>query len=128
MVLRNSRTSKYWNIVILVPLLVFGCYSTFCLSFSGVSNNPVEKLVGPRKVAVAGATGRTGRLVVQKLLEKGSVQVVALVRDLNKAKEALPYDNSNISILKCDLSNPEDIKSGKATDSTCSAQLIVLAS
>jgi len=98
------------------------------VSFSGVSNNPVEKLAGPKKVAVAGATGRTGRLVVQKLLERESVQVVALVRDLNKAKETLPYDNSKISIVKCDLSNPEDIKSGKAPGITGSALLIVLRS
>lgn len=128
MVLHNCRPSNYWNIVILVSLLVLDCYSSFCLSFSGVNNNPVEKLAGPRKVAVAGATGRTGRLVVQKLLDKGSVQVVALVRDITKAKETLPYDNSNISILKCDLSNPDDIKIGKATDRFGSAPLIVLSS
>lgn len=99
-------------------LLLLICSSSFCLSFSAVSNTSLEKAVGPKKVAVAGATGRTGRLVVQRLLERESVLVIALVRDLIKAKETLPSDNSNVSIVQCDLSNPEDIKSGTTTDIT----------
>ena len=43
------------------------------------------------RVAVAGATGRTGRLVVQELLDRG-VQVVSMVRDLDKAKEVLEFN------------------------------------
>ncbi len=41
----------------------------------------------PAKVLVAGATGRVGRLVVQRLLERG-YSVVALARDPDKAREA----------------------------------------
>jgi uncharacterized protein YbjT (DUF2867 family) len=68
-------------------------------------------------VAVLGATGRTGQLVVQQLLdrsESNDVQVVAVVRDLKKAKETLPAENSNFFIVKCDLSNPKDIRNAVA--------------
>ena len=40
-------------------------------------------------VAICGATGRTGRLVVQSLIDAGH-SVTALVRDEVKAKEVLP--------------------------------------
>ncbi|MEM8672906.1 MAG: SDR family oxidoreductase [Cyanobacteria bacterium P01_G01_bin.67] len=38
---------------------------------------------------VAGATGKTGRLIVQQLIDQG-ISVTALVRDLEKAKAVLP--------------------------------------
>ena len=41
------------------------------------------------KILVAGATGQTGRRIVQELVEKG-MEVRALVRDEAKAKEILP--------------------------------------
>eukprot|EP00815_Leptocylindrus_aporus_P012062 CAMPEP_0116059204 /NCGR_PEP_ID=MMETSP0322-20121206/5655_1 /TAXON_ID=163516 /ORGANISM="Leptocylindrus danicus var. apora, Strain B651" /LENGTH=328 /DNA_ID=CAMNT_0003543537 /DNA_START=364 /DNA_END=1350 /DNA_ORIENTATION=+ len=62
----------------------------------------------PRKVAVAGATGRTGSLVVKGLLERG-VDVVALVRDVEKANEKLPIDDEKLFVLKCDLGNEDEI-------------------
>jgi len=43
------------------------------------------------KVLVAGATGETGRRIVEELLKK-KVEVRALVRDRQKAKEVLPSD------------------------------------
>jgi len=43
------------------------------------------------KVFVAGATGQTGRRVVQELVKR-SVPVRALVRDLEKAKSTLPSE------------------------------------
>ena len=47
------------------------------------------KDVSKRPVLVVGATGRTGRLIVDRLLEKG-ISVHALVRDPAKARELLP--------------------------------------
>lgn len=47
-----------------------------------------EKAAAPQVVLVAGATGQTGRLVVQQLLADGYV-VRALARDPAKAKETL---------------------------------------
>jgi uncharacterized protein YbjT (DUF2867 family) len=67
---------------------------------------PTNKIV--QKVAVAGATGRTGKLVVEELLKR-NVQVVAMVRSLDTAAEQLVNitDKTNLSILQCDLTNDE---------------------
>ena len=65
----------------------------------------------PRKVAVTGATGRTGSLVVKELLNR-QVSVVALVRDLEKAN-ALFSDVDDINIVKCDLGSESEIENGK---------------
>ena len=50
-------------------------------------------------VAVTGATGRTGRLVVDRLLQQGH-SVVAIVRDEAKAKEIL---SSQVKCATLDL-------------------------
>lgn len=60
-------------------------------------------------VAVAGATGRTGRLVVEQLLERGVTNVVALVRDEKRASEILPSDEK-VKIVQCDLGQPRQIQ------------------
>ena len=64
-------------------------------------------------VAVAGATGRTGSLVVQELLKRG-VSVRCLVRNLDKAEETLPTSSPNLKVIKCDLSDENDIKQAVA--------------
>lgn len=66
---------------------------------------------GPKRVAVTGATGRTGRLVVDELLRR-KVKVVALVRDLEKAATTLPPPRAgdDLTILQCDLGNEEEIQ------------------
>jgi uncharacterized protein YbjT (DUF2867 family) len=62
-----------------------------------------------RRVAVTGATGRTGRLVVQELLGRG-VEVVAIVRDLDKAKDIFDENNtSGLTVAKCNLSSESEI-------------------
>ena len=60
-------------------------------------------LATPRTFVVAGATGRSGRLLVEELL-KGDTRVRALVRDREKAAEALPT-HPNLSLFDCDLSS-----------------------
>ena len=62
-------------------------------------------------VAVTGATGRTGRLVVQQLLDRGVSQVLALVRDEEKAKQVFSNNPlpKNLKIIPCDLSKEADI-------------------
>lgn len=62
-----------------------------------------------KKVAVAGATGRTGKLVVQELLAR-NVQVLAMVRSLDKAKESFPEEMDNLEIVKCDLTSEKEIE------------------
>lgn len=83
-----------------------------------------------KKVAVAGATGRTGKLVVEELLRRG-VNVVALVRSTTKAQEVLGNltiefniddnntSNKKLSIVPCDLTNEDAISNAvKGCDAT----------
>lgn len=54
-------------------------------------------------VLVVGATGQTGKRIVQELVEQ-KIPVRALVRDVNKAKEVLPQDTELFvgDVLKTD--------------------------
>lgn len=54
-------------------------------------------------VLVVGATGQTGKRIVQELVEQ-KIPVRALVRDVNKAKELLPQDSELFvgDVLKTD--------------------------
>ena len=65
----------------------------------------------PKKVVVAGATGRTGSLVVEEL-RKRNVAVVALVRDLEKANNLFSGDE-DVSIVQCNLASESEIEKGK---------------
>jgi uncharacterized protein YbjT (DUF2867 family) len=62
-------------------------------------------------VAVAGATGQTGRLVVEELLSRGVKDVVAIVRDTSKAETVFPNRPENLKIVVCDLTNESQIES-----------------
>lgn len=62
------------------------------------------------RVAVAGATGRTGRLVVEELLARGIPNVVALTRDETYAAEVFPNPPKNLLLTECDLSNDRQLK------------------
>jgi len=61
----------------------------------------------PRTVVVAGATGRSGRLVVEELLRTPQTQVRALVRNASKAADVLPT-HPDLSLFQCDLSETTD--------------------
>jgi NAD(P)H-binding len=54
-------------------------------------------------VVVVGATGRTGRYVVEELLQRNVQNVMAMVRDTNKANTVFPNPPSNLQIIDCDL-------------------------
>jgi len=71
---------------------------------------PTNEIV--RKVAVTGATGKTGRLVVKELLHR-NVEVVGLVRNKEKAQELFSSDDK-LQILQCNLTDPIDV--AKAVD------------
>jgi uncharacterized protein YbjT (DUF2867 family) len=62
------------------------------------------------KVAVTGATGRTGAFVVSELLDRGVPNVVAVVRNATKAKEVFPNPPNNLAIVVCDLSDEKEIE------------------
>ena len=65
-----------------------------------------------KKLAVAGATGRLGSLVVKELLtqENSTVIVRALVRDVKTAESKLPLSSNRLEIVCCDLSSESDIE------------------
>jgi len=63
------------------------------------------------KVAVAGATGRTGQFVVQELLARGVPNVVAVVRDQTKFEKVFADAPDNLQCVQCDLGNPKAIES-----------------
>lgn len=63
---------------------------------------------GLKKAAVCGATGRTGKIVVEELLNRG-VDVVAIVRNTEKAERELPCQNSKVTVVKCNLSFEQEI-------------------
>eukprot|EP00268_Persea_americana_P046031 TRINITY_DN4724_c0_g1_i1.p1 TRINITY_DN4724_c0_g1~~TRINITY_DN4724_c0_g1_i1.p1 ORF type:complete len:307 (+),score=60.27 TRINITY_DN4724_c0_g1_i1:37-921(+) len=66
-----------------------------------VAEQEEVKETGKKRIFVAGATGKTGRRIVDKLLSKG-FGVRAGVIDLEKAKTSLPTD-SNVQIVKADV-------------------------
>ncbi|XP_073313356.1 uncharacterized protein At2g34460, chloroplastic-like isoform X1 [Primulina huaijiensis] len=55
-----------------------------------------------KKIFVAGATGSTGKRIVEQLLAKG-FSVKAGVRDVEKAKSTLPGNNTDLQIVKADV-------------------------
>lgn len=55
-------------------------------------------VTGLKKIFVAGATGSTGKRIVEQLLAKGYA-VKAGVRDLEKAKTSLPTNNPALQIV-----------------------------
>jgi nucleoside-diphosphate-sugar epimerase len=55
---------------------------------------PVQVLADePQRVVVAGATGQTGRRVLERLASKGGLTVIGGVRNVAKAKEALDKES-----------------------------------
>lgn len=85
-------------------------FPTFASSITRKSSNTSEpkSYPLPSKVAVAGATGRTGSLVVKELLNRG-VSVVALVRNMEKANEIFS-NGDDIDIVKCNLDSESEIE------------------
>lgn len=65
---------------------------------------PTNQVV--QRVAVAGATGRLGKLVVQELLDRQVDCVVALVRSREKAQDIWGSSApANLKIIECDLTD-----------------------
>ncbi|CAA2967233.1 Hypothetical predicted protein [Olea europaea subsp. europaea] len=73
-------------------------------SMQGSEITEEEQVGAPqkKKIFVAGATGSTGKRIVEQLLAKG-FSVKAGVHDIDKAKTTLPGDNPNLQILKADV-------------------------
>jgi uncharacterized protein YbjT (DUF2867 family) len=65
------------------------------------------------KVFVAGATGQTGRRIVQQLVDR-QIEVKALVRDRDRAASILP---TSVELVVGDVSRPDSFR-GAITDCT----------
>ncbi|CAL1400671.1 unnamed protein product [Linum trigynum] len=65
----------------------------------GKTDEGVEK---NKRVFVAGATGSTGKRIVEQLLSRGFL-VKAGVRDVDKAQTSLSKDNPSLQIVKADV-------------------------
>ncbi|XP_065879659.1 uncharacterized protein At2g34460, chloroplastic [Euphorbia lathyris] len=80
---------------------------------SGVTEEITEvtepKVEGRKKIFVAGATGNTGKRIVEQLLAKG-FEVKAGVRDVDKAKTSFSNskDNPSLQIVKADVTEGSD--------------------
>ncbi|XP_028764843.1 uncharacterized protein At2g34460, chloroplastic [Neltuma alba] len=73
-----------------------------------VSNKDGEDLSMKKKIFVAGATGSTGKRIVEQLLAKGFT-VKAGVRDLDKAKTTFSQSNNPaLQIVKADVTEGSD--------------------
>jgi len=93
------------------------------LNGKAAANKPSEELLSNNnrllvnRVAVVGATGRTGRLVVQELLNRGvggdqDMEIVAMVRSKSKAKEVFGNSGNmptNVKFVECDLTNEKSV-------------------
>ncbi|XP_061341199.1 uncharacterized protein At2g34460, chloroplastic isoform X2 [Gastrolobium bilobum] len=72
-----------------------------------VAEKAGEDLSVKKKIFVAGATGSTGKRIVEQLLAKG-FSVKAGVRDLNKARTTLSSNNPSLQIVKADVTDGSD--------------------
>ena len=99
------------------PLQVRGGASFFSLGAKKADENPDEEdAMLPtnqvvQRVAVAGATGRLGKFVVQELLDRNVDSVVALVRSKQKAQQVWGLSPpANLEIVECDLTNAKALQ------------------
>lgn len=65
---------------------------------SEIKEEQDEVVNAKKKIFVAGATGSTGKRIVEQLLAKGFA-VKAGVRDVDKAKSTFPGDNPNLQFV-----------------------------
>ncbi|KAH6790230.1 Rossmann-fold superfamily protein [Perilla frutescens var. frutescens] len=69
---------------------------------SEIKEEASDRVSERRTIFVAGATGSTGKRIVEQLLAKGFA-VKAGVRDLEKAKSTFPGNNPDLQIVKADV-------------------------
>ena len=79
---------------------------------SPLASSPALAAEGARTVLVVGATGATGRLVVEELRRRGEADaaVVAAVRSEEKAKKLLSLDKGDVGLMPgFDVTMPADV-------------------
>ena len=92
--------------------LVSALAASVLASVSPLASSPALAAEGKRTVLVVGATGATGRLVVDGLRRRGDADaaVVAAVRSEEKAKKLLSVDKGDIGVMPgFDVTMPADV-------------------
>ncbi|GFP95329.1 uncharacterized protein at2g34460 chloroplastic [Phtheirospermum japonicum] len=72
------------------------------MEWSEIKEEENEGLSEKKKIFIAGATGSTGKRIVDQLLAKGFA-VKAGVRDVDRAKLTFPANNTHLQIVKADV-------------------------
>ncbi|KAF1868343.1 hypothetical protein Lal_00008150 [Lupinus albus] len=89
----------------------FNFKSLSILTFSKMERSEiveqVQENLSVKKVFVAGATGSTGKRIVEQLLAKG-FSVKAGVRDLDKARTTFSSNNPSLQLVKADVTEGSD--------------------
>jgi hypothetical protein len=64
-----------------------------------------------QNIVVTGATGRTGRYVIEELLNRNVTNIYGFVRDMDKVNDIYPvkYRPSNLHFIQCNLNNETEI-------------------
>jgi hypothetical protein len=117
--IRTTLTLAVLKIVLLLgdaesvfpPLFAFTATSATPTRGNQTSPDALETKTVVTKAAIAGATARTGRLMVEELLSRGDQDVGAIVRETSKAKEVFPNPPDNLKIILRDLTNERQIES-----------------
>jgi uncharacterized protein YbjT (DUF2867 family) len=85
-----DRRSLFQSAAAITLSVVVGISAESCPSIASAAD------IATSKVVVAGATGQTGRRILERLVAKPGFSVVAGVRNVDKAKEALPKESTVI--------------------------------
>jgi uncharacterized protein YbjT (DUF2867 family) len=92
--------------------LVSALAASVLANASPLASSPALAAEGKRTVLVVGATGATGRLVVEELRRRGDADaaVVAAVRSEEKAKKLLSVDKGDVGVMPgFDVTMPADV-------------------
>lgn len=81
-----------------VPEFGFAVLDWLQMEGSEIKEEVKERVSEGKKIFVAGATGSTGKRIVEQLLAKGFA-VKAGVRDLEKAKSTFPGNNPDLQFV-----------------------------
>lgn len=90
--------------------------------------NPIKSLSTniPKRALLTGATGRTGKIVSNLLLEKG-YNLCIFCRDEEKARQIFDKDLDRIKFIEGDLANVKDIQSAFTSNNDLLSHVVFMA-
>jgi len=101
----QQQTIKNFLTAMMMPL----CLAVFLTACSGPESGQVSESQAaadePKRIAVIGATARSGRVIVAQALEAGY-----LVTGLARSPEKFGYEHENLTLVKGDVRDVESLK------------------